>query len=577
MASRVDIILRKWEYMKTRKQNFELLYQAVAHFVYYYKKGFTNSITPGEIQNADIYDSTALRNARVLASFIRSLLWPSGSQSFSIVAAEVDDKIKDEIKEFFEYATQRMREIIDSPRAGFDAALSEHLLESVVFGTSGVIAQEVDDVIPIRFKAKEVKNSWIAEDSEGKVNTLYTLRNLQTEDMVDEYGLDNVSEDVRKSYVEGVIGKTHDVLHIIEPRRDRNTSKKKMGVNGMPFVSIHIEIKTKKILKESGFEEFPVAISRFYKSMGEEYGRSPAIDVLPDVTQLNAMMEAVLVATEKFMNPPLGVMDDGRFGGGYIDTSPGAVNVFHGAGTTAPDKTVFPLYTVGDLKSAEYIIEKLSKNIDNAFAIDKLLDFNNEARMTLGEVNLRDKIQGRSLNEMLTRPEYEFYTPLLDRVFNICLSRGEFGYSKNDPRVKRLTALGFKPRVIPDAVSSRIVEGKVVYRIEYISPAKRLQMSEIVNAIDNMISFTNENSQVIPDALDNYDIDKVFIQRGSLLGISTKMVNSEKQVKAIRDGRAQARQAQIEKEDQERQAKIMASLGQMSNAGQMQPGRTVKR
>lgn len=570
--SRADIIFRKWEYLKTRKQNFELLYQQVAHFIYFYKQGFTTEITPGVIQNADIFDSQALRDGRTLAAFLRSLLWPSGTMSFSVVSAEFEDKLKEEVKVFFEYVTTKMRECMDSPRSGFASAMSEHLTEWIFFGTSGLLTAEVDDVVPVRYKAQEIKGAWIEENAEGLVDKLYRLKSYKTDALVEEYGIDNVSADARKAYEECLFDRDWEVLQVIEPRTERNSGKKTpAGVLAMPYAALHYQVKEKKLLRESGFEEFPVAVSRFYKAMGEEYGRSPVIDVLPDVVTLNALTEAVMIAMEKIMDPPIGVLDDGRFGGGRINTSPGAVNVFSGAGTTAPDKTVFPINTVGDIKFAEYWMDRLAKNIDNALAIDKLLDFNNQARMTAYEVGERRVIQGQALGDMLTRPEYELFTPTLDRTFNILLTRGVFGYAKDDPRVAQLRAAGIQPRLIPDAIVQRIKGGHSVYRIEYISPAKRLQMSELVNAIDNQVRFVNENANVIPDALDNYDVDQTILERGALLGISTKNVRSKDKVKELRDGRAAARQAQVQAEEQERQMRMVASLGQ-ANAAAAQSG-----
>jgi hypothetical protein len=46
----------------------------------------------------------------------------------------------------------------------------------------------------------------------------------------------------------------------------------------MPVASIYIERKTKHVLQNGGFEEFPYAVPRWYKVAGEKYGRSPGHD-----------------------------------------------------------------------------------------------------------------------------------------------------------------------------------------------------------------------------------------------------------------------------------------------------------
>ena len=78
----------------------------------------------------------------------------------------------------------------------------------------------------------------------------------------------------------------------------------------MPFKSRYVAIDDMKMLAEGGFNEFYV-VPRYLKASYEIYGRSPAMNALPDVKMLNKMSEVTIKAAQKQIDPPLMIPDDG--------------------------------------------------------------------------------------------------------------------------------------------------------------------------------------------------------------------------------------------------------------------------
>lgn len=102
------------------------------------------------------------------------------------------------------------------------------------------------------------------------------------------------------------------------------------------------------------------------------------------------------------------VLDDGTLGAGEIDDSPNGVTVVNVSGRISNQDPIKPLYTVGELQSVENHTEQLRQQITQAFFIDRLLDLNNDTRMTLGEAQIRNRIRGESLTSILIGKNWSY-------------------------------------------------------------------------------------------------------------------------------------------------------------------------
>ena len=70
---------------------------------------------------------------------------------------------------------------------------------------------------------------------------------------------------------------------------EQSVTLNKRDNKNMAFASYYIDMESKKLMSESGFEEMPYIVPRFLKATGEVMGRSPAMVALPDVKMLNLM------------------------------------------------------------------------------------------------------------------------------------------------------------------------------------------------------------------------------------------------------------------------------------------------
>lgn len=563
MGKKVDTILQRFKHLQTKKQNLKPMYELISEYVYNRKFDGNGVPNAGIFTSEDVFDNTAQRANGIMANVMVNNIWPNGPRTFTCGRTwDMPDTSK--IKNWFTYVNSQMYSVMDNTRAGLQTALDEYMLDQGSYGISGIYVEEVEDDnnVPVRFKAWNIKSMWVDEGPDGMIDTIFSEVKMTLRNAIKVYGLENLSSKCVKDYDSGNLESTVTILHVIEPRLIRD--KKKSGVKDMPIASIHIDVDTKKIIKESGLEEMPIFVGRFSKVPGEIYGRSAAMVAMPDILAINAIKEAIEIATEKQLDPPLAVYDDGTLGGGNIDTSAGAISVFSVTGRLNAGKPIEPLYTVGELQSSYNYVDVLKETINNDFYLDRLLDFNNEQRMTLGEAQLRNALRGQSLGAFYARQENEVITPMINRVFNILLKRGRLGVIAGSPQEAELLARGFKPIYIPDEIVSKMLAGEDIYELTYLSPAKRTMQSEELRGIMETANFAVGVAPVNPEIMDNIDIDKLIARVAKLTGAPMDLIKDSSTVKSIRDARAKQQEEMMKLEQSRQQSEIGRNVAQMS-------------
>ena len=539
-------------------------YQAVAEIGLTRKMDFTRVIIPGQFLQADVFDNTMQFSAYMFASILLSMMWPSAARTFRLKPHRRLAKLPG-VEDYFRWAVTEMHEHMEKAKAGLVMAIMEVLLDAGLFGTVGLNTDdnaEVDPEMPLLYDSWGIKNMNISETAQGFVDQIYFVRPLKLKQIITEYSKrgDSIPPVLKEKFKNGDVDEEINVLIVIEPKDREKTDlgNLKSGYAGMPVGIWHIALDAEHIMRSGGVEEMPVAVGRLFKQLNEPYGRSCGMLALPDAQSLNVLTEGVLVATEKSLDPPLGIMDDGRLGGGVVDTSARAINVFNSSGRQSNDKPVFPLFTIGEFQQALEQQKQLAAKIAQAFFLDRLLDLNNETQMTAYETSVRDKIRGEALGGVFSRLEKEIFTPMIERSFNILFRHGYLGVVKSGPGAKLKARwdliAGVEKVIVPDVVYKAWKAGLNVYEIEYISPAKRAQQAEemkgMMTAIDALIAL----APVVPQVMDGVDIDTFVKKLWERSGAPMEVVRTQDALIKFRAANAQKQAAQEKANQQEQLA-----------------------
>jgi len=520
--------LARLKQLKNKKEPWLDQYQLLGEFIHMRKQEFQSQHQAGEFLTREIFNATGPQAAETAASTLIALLWPSSGNRFKMNPPFELEGTKEE-KEYYEFGTRTILRVMDDPKAGFGIATDEYMLDQVVFGTSGTESVK-DQVTKVRYTAWGISHIYIDEGRNRKVDTVYLQVKSSTQGLVKDYGLENVSEKTREEFNEGKFDVEKILVIAIEPRISRIQGKE--GNKNMPFSSVHIEEGAKHLLRESGFDDLPVPITRASKLLGEIYGRSFGMKALPAILELNAIWESVTVAIEKSLDPPLGVYSDGILGGGEIDTSAGAINVFNPSDQGKDRQPIFQLFTVGEFKQIVALVQSLNEEIGNFFLIDRLLDFNNETRMTATEASIRDRMRNSTLSRFFNRQMAEYFIPQIERTFNILLASDELGVIAGSPGDD-----GTK-RIIPDTIAKLMADGKDVFDLTFSTPATRIMQSEEADSMLRQVEYaTAWVSLDQKEILDNQNFDESYRIYSGIIGAPTETLNAVLKTKKIRDDR----------------------------------------
>ncbi len=533
--------ISRYKDLKREKSLWDPHYQMLAEVFMTRKQDFLATITPGEFLHQNMFNNAGEYAAFQAASLFDSVMWPDASRTFQLRPHRKLKKVNG-VEDFLLRVTDEMYDIMDDTQAGFSTSRIEYFADELVFGTAGIAAFEGDEDEPlVNYSAWDVKGMYISENKRGFVDTIYFVVAKTVRQVVEEYTKpgDRVHTMHREAYKAGNYEEKVEVLHVIAPKK-ADPSKK--GVAAMAYGSYHIDLQNSMLMHEGGIAELPVFVGRLLKRIGETQGRSSGMIALPDANSLQVVSEGVLVGTEKQLDPPLWMFDDGRLGGAVVDSSAGGLSVFNSAGKGDNRAPIGPLYQINEIQSSKEYKEELKMSVFQAFFLDRLLDLNNQVQMTAYETSVRNRMRGESLSAVFGRQKMEVFTPLIYRTFNIGWRAGRFGYVKGGrwAKIQRAWAriINKAEEQIPQVIIDAMDAGLPVYEVEYISPAERFIRAEKLQGIFTALDALVAVQPIMPGIMDGIDPDKLRDDVWSLAGAPASSLRTARALEKLRDTKA---------------------------------------
>ena len=303
-----------------QRSTWESHWQECADFMQPRKAEITQERARGDKRNLQIFDATAIHALELLAASLHGMLTSSANRWFSLRYKESTLNSTDEAKEWLEDATDKM--YVAFARSNFQQEVFEAYHDLIAFGTACLMIEEDQNDI-LRFSSRHIKELYIQENERGFVDTIYRRFKIPVSAAVEKFGAENLSKETNKLFLKELFEKI-ELVHVVRPRTVYNELKQ--DKRNMPFQSIYFEFGSGHIINIGGFKELPYVIPRYLKASTEIYGRSPAMNALPDVKVLNKMVETGLKASAKQVDPPLLVPDDSMIS--PIRMSPGSLNYY---------------------------------------------------------------------------------------------------------------------------------------------------------------------------------------------------------------------------------------------------------
>jgi len=437
--------------------------------------------------------------------------------------------------------------------SNFYTAMAIFYFDLVVFGTAVMlIYEDFDNVITCQ-------NPCFGEyyvDIDGKYRPCifyreFTYTVYQT---VNEFGYDNCSQMVRQQYdIPSGAGMTREIIvaHAIEP----NDDAEKFGIpKHFKYRETYWEwggttnpqsgSSTLGFLRKRGYHEKCAIIGRWDLVSNDPYGRSPAMDALPDIKQLQQETRRKGQAIDKLVNPPM--IADGQLKNQPASMLPGGVTYINGMMATgnAGMTTAYGNWRP-DVKAITEDLEEVRQRINRTFYTDLFQvasQFETRSNITAVEWDMRKSESLVMLGPVLERIQNEVLTPIIDRTW----------------------AMMIRAQVIPPPPAQ--ISGASL-NIEYVSMLATAQEAASASSIERIFQLVGQLMGIDPAIGDNIDFDYGMDEYASLLNTNPRLIRPPEMLQAIRQQRAQQQAAQQQAAQAEQYAKAAQAAGSIDVGG----------
>jgi len=510
---------RRLEELKAVRNEWQADWSDLAAFIA--PQQYRSHVNAERTKRGKIIDSTATFALRTLASGMHSGLTSPARPWFRLTTFDQGLKDNSAVKQYVASVESRMREVFQA--SNIYPAFHSGYRDLGLFGQfAGLLIR--DPKTTIRMIVCQHGSFWLARDEAGIANTLYRQFSWTVEKIVARFGLEKCSDTIRQQYERGQYDIRHTVCHAVEPRHDRDGSKRDKP--NKPFLSNYWEEGGGKaingnvdgLLEESGFDANPIIAPAWEIAADDQYANSPGMDALPDVKMLQVMQMRKGEAIEKMVRPPM--VGPTSLKGNPASLMPGAITyVDQVSGGTAFAPAMQVNLRIAEL-SAD--IQEVQQRIGRALYADLFLMLTN-----------MEGIQPRNQFEIAERKEEKLLAlgPVLENIYGGMLAPAI------DRTYEAMSEAGMLPEPPPEIAGQEL-------KIEYISVLAQAQKAVATGAIERLSAFTGNLAGINPNVLDKLNMDQMVDEYAEAIGVPPAIIVSDDEVAETRQARAQAQQAQ---------------------------------
>lgn len=509
--------------LKEARRNFDTQWQEVAEYVLPKRADFTRTNEKGDQRTHRGYDSTPMWANGQLAAALHGMLTSPSMPWFTV--EPVDPKLRDneEVRRWFEAATRLMRDTFNDPATNFQSQIHEVFLDICAFGVGCLYVGRDPEFGGPRFSARPISEIYLSEDAQGRIDTVYRSFKMTARQAAQKYG-DAVGRECLDD-AKDAPDKKHAFLHAVTPH------PKIQGA----WVSCEISVQEEAKLAQQVLRVMPYLTPRWSKVAGEAYGRSPAMEALPDIRMIDAMMRTIITTAEKRVAPPLIVPDDGFIE--PIDTSPGAL-IFAKEGFSIAEQAALRPLEIGDPTIGLDLAERVREQILRAFNVE-WFNLREGPAMTATEVTVRQQERMRLIGPMIGRLQTELLQPLLNTVFALLL---------------RVAKKALPP--LPQVLQQTMMDGQEQpsMQVVFVSQAAKALRASETQAIQAVLGYAAEVARVDPAALDFVDVPESLKRYADAVGAPSEVIRSDDEAEAKAKERAEQQQMMMMMQMQAAQA-----------------------
>lgn len=521
-------VIAQFAQLESQRGTWEHHWQECYDYILPRKNEVTTKRTPGEKRNTELYDTTAIMSNTLLAGALHGMLTSPTTRFFDLTTGDDALDKNEEVRLWMQDTADRMYGVMNT--SNFQTEVHENYLDLCCIGTATLFILDSDTDV-VHFSARPIKEIYVKENNLGYIDTVFRKFEWDARQLVQEFGIDNLPEEIVKAYRAGECSKM-ECIHLIAPKADWDEEAP------MPYISLYVLRGQTYLLSKKGYREQPYAVSRWEKTTGESYGRGPGMEMLPDVKMVNEMMKTTIRGAQKTVDPPMMVSDDGVIG--KVRLTPGGLTTVR----PTSDVPIRPLIVDARIDFGYQAVEDVRRRIRAGFYVDQL-QLNEGPQMTATEVMQRTEEKLRLMGPVLGRQHNEFLRPIINRVFAIMYRANLF-------------------RPVPDVLRGRNVD------VKYSSLVARAQRMNEGQNLTRALSVAAPIINAKPESLDNLNADEALKYVLSIYGVPQTILRTNREVEEAREARAEAQSRAVAEEEAnnaaQRQGQQMPAMAQMMQA-----------
>ncbi|WP_105635523.1 portal protein [Cronobacter dublinensis] len=500
--------------LEQERETFEPHWRELSDFIIPRGSRFlTSEANRGDRRNNKIVDPTATMANRTLSSGMMSGITSPARPWFKLATPDPEMMDYGPVKLWLETVQNRMNDMFNKSNLYQSLPLVYSSLGTFATGAMAVLDDEEDVIRTMPFP---VGSYYIANSPRLSVDTSFRKFSMTVRQLVREFGLNNVSSSTKSSFENGSYEKWVDVVHAVYPNMNRETGK--MNAKNKAFRSVYFEVggDNDKVLRESGYDEFPIMAPRWEVNGEDVYGSScPGMIALGQVKALQLEQRRKAQQIDKQTNPPM--IGPTSLKTQRVSLLPGDITYVDqvtGAEGLRPAYQVNP--NLGDLLGD---IQDTRQLINSAYFVDlfMMLQNVNTRSMPVEAVIEMKEEKLLMLGPVLERLNDEFLDPLIDRAFSMMARKN----------------------MLPEPPQE--MQGMPL-RIEYISVMAQAQKAIGLSSLERFVGFVGNLASAKPEALDKLDVDQAIDNYAVMSGVSPTVVVPQEQAQQTRSDRAQQQQ-----------------------------------
>ena len=534
------IAMYKREKSSSERANFEDLYQSAAEFCNPKADNIQQTKTKGQRSDQQRLTDIGIKARRMFTAGMMSHLFPQGQNWLRIVPQNRELLNSDNVVRALTSCSKKFIRYIED--SNFYEEMGQSIDHCAYIGTTALYCESSPRRM-LNFRSHYINQFYFCENYLGEVDTVIREFKLTARQAMQQFGDNNSLEIKENSTDPKTNSKEYTFIHVVMPREgfkfDSDVKEEK------PIASYYIDIKARKLLLESGFDEMPYAVGRFYKTNFEKYGRSPALEVFTSLPLINRMEVSRIRGAERVANPPWLAPNDGSVR--RISNEQGSIIYWNAGNPLSKPEQLRPM---DNIIVNDQMIEKKEQEVLDAFYVPLFNPLLNRKNMTAFESQERLNLSLQFLTPAVNRLNKYFVTPILERAFGILFRAGAF---------RELEI---------DELSEQSLEFDLVGKASIAS--RQIELFGTMTAIQQIAQV----GQINPEVFDNIDPDKTarFIQEVNMCPVDLQ--RSEAEVAFIRDQRLQEQEMMQQRANLQASADVYAKTAKTpeegSDAQQMQ-------